>query len=52
MHDGTFVDSVQLGQECGVILDRTSFYAESGGQVSDQGEIITQVCNFVDEGDK
>ncbi|XP_064614794.1 alanine--tRNA ligase, cytoplasmic-like [Liolophura sinensis] len=42
VHDGTFVDCVQSGEQCWVILDRTSFYAESGGQVSDQGEIITQ----------
>lgn len=32
-----FVDSVKSGDTCQVILDRTPFYAESGGQVSDHG---------------
>lgn len=32
-----FVDSVEAGQQCGIILDRTNFYAESGGQSYDTG---------------
>lgn len=32
-----FVDSVDVGHQCGVILDRTNFYAESGGQTYDTG---------------
>ncbi|KAJ7413521.1 Alanine--tRNA ligase, mitochondrial [Pitangus sulphuratus] len=31
---------VGAGQHCGVILDRTNFYAEQGGQDSDQGYMI------------
>jgi alanyl-tRNA synthetase len=31
------VDAVKAGEACQVILDRTPFYAESGGQVSDHG---------------
>ncbi|XP_051979558.1 alanine--tRNA ligase, mitochondrial [Xyrauchen texanus] len=34
---GTLVSEVGEGQRCGVILDRTSFYAEQGGQAHDQG---------------
>lgn len=32
-----FVDSVETGKECGVLLDRTCFYAEQGGQIYDEG---------------
>ncbi|CAG5121830.1 unnamed protein product, partial [Candidula unifasciata] len=35
-----FVDSVSTGQECGILLDRTSFYAEQGGQIFDEGFIV------------
>lgn len=35
-----FVDEVTSGQECGVILDRTNFYAEQGGQIFDEGYML------------
>ncbi|KAF8787098.1 Alanine--tRNA ligase like protein [Argiope bruennichi] len=37
-----FTDKVENGQECGIILDRTSFYAESGGQIYDLGFMDTE----------
>ncbi|MEF2968927.1 alanine--tRNA ligase [Paenibacillus sp. M1] len=40
--DDQFVDTLSAGQSGQVILTRTPFYAESGGQVSDQGIINSQ----------
>ncbi len=38
---GTPVDRIEAQTEAQIILDRTSFYAEKGGQVGDHGRITT-----------
>ena len=39
-HSKKFVGHVTSGQECGVLLDKTSFYAEQGGQIYDEGFLV------------
>ncbi|XP_075045500.1 alanine--tRNA ligase, cytoplasmic [Mixophyes fleayi] len=38
----TFVDEVRTGQECGLVLDKTCFYAEQGGQTYDEGYLVRE----------
>lgn len=40
MRDGAAVDKVEAGDTVEVVLDRTPFYAEAGGQVGDTGTLI------------
>lgn len=37
-----FCDEVTSGQECGVVLDQTTFYAEQGGQTFDEGFMLRE----------
>lgn len=39
-HSKQFVQEVTSGQECGVLLDKTLFYAEQGGQIYDEGFLV------------
>ena len=49
--DGSPVDSVEPGAKVDVVLDRTPFYAESGGQIGDTGTITTAAGAVVDVSD-
>lgn len=40
--DGIEVDSIKEGQKGAIILDKTPFYAEGGGQIGDAGSILSE----------
>ncbi len=41
--DGQLVQELQDGEEAGIILDKTPFYAEGGGQVGDEGLLLSEL---------
>ena len=47
--DGSAVASAQAGDDAVVVLDHTPFYAESGGQVGDTGELRTASSRLIVE---
>lgn len=47
-HNKKFVDEVGNGLECGVLLDKTCFYSEQGGQIYDTGFMV-KVCDDATE---
>ena len=47
--DGSAVQSVKAGDSAVIVLDNTPFYAESGGQVGDKGELRNEAVRFAVE---
>ena len=48
-HEGSEVNAIDEGDEAVIVLDRTPFYAEGGGQVGDAGEFLSNQGIFIVE---
>jgi alanyl-tRNA synthetase len=46
LHDGKPVEVLKVGQSGTIVLDRSSFYAERGGQIGDRGLLSTADATF------
>lgn len=45
--EGKFVDSIAEGQEGAILLNKTPFYAEKGGQIGDTGTLSHHKAHFI-----